>query len=120
MEKYKPIIIVIACTLLTSFGQILLKMGANKITTFISIFNLYLISGLVLYAIGAALLVIALKYGDLSHVYPFIALSFIWVTILSIFVFKDMVNIIDWLGIASILIGVSFIGFGSKSRRAHG
>jgi len=119
MEKYKPILIVISCTILTSFGQILLKMGANKISGFMSIFNLYLIAGLFLYACGAVLLVVALKYGDLSLVYPFIALSFIWVTLLSIAVFHDVVKLLDWFGIAAILIGVSCIGFGSRTWRQH-
>jgi drug/metabolite transporter (DMT)-like permease len=91
-----------------------MKIGSNQLSDFSSIFNLYLISGLVFYAIGAVLLIIALKYGDLSMIYPFIALSFIWVTILSTYIFNEHVSVINWLGIIAILLGVSLIGQGGR------
>jgi multidrug transporter EmrE-like cation transporter len=111
----KPIIIVISCTLFTSLGQILFKYSSKNLTDIASIVtSMPLIFGLIAYALGSVLLIIALKYGDLSIVYPFIALSFIWVTLASIYLFQEHVNSLNWLGIASILLGVSFIGFGSK------
>jgi undecaprenyl phosphate-alpha-L-ara4N flippase subunit ArnE len=70
--------------------------------------------GVISYAIGAILLIIALKYGDLSLIYPFVALSFIWVALLSIVIFHERISLINWLGIFIIIIGVSLIGYGSK------
>ena len=110
----KPILIVIFCTIFTSAGQVFLKIGSNHITNLVSAFNLSLIVGLILYAIGAILLIVALKYGDLSLIYPFIALSFVWVTILSIYLFHDKVFFINWVGILCILLGVSLIGQGGR------
>jgi multidrug transporter EmrE-like cation transporter len=110
----RAIIIVILCTILTSAGQILLKIASKNIDSFyVVITNIPLIIGCILYGAGAILLIIALKYGELSVLYPFIALSFVWVTISSIFIFNEHVTIMNWLGIVSILVGVSLIGRGS-------
>lgn len=111
----KPILIVILCTIFTSAGQVLLKIGSKNTGSLIDILtNIYLILGVCSYAVGAILLIIALKYGDLSLVYPFVALSFVWVTLLSILFFHETVGWINWLGILVIIIGVSLIGYGSK------
>ena len=91
------------------------KLGAGHITDFYSIItNIPLIGGFISYAIGAVFLIIAFKYGDLSLVYPFVALSFIWVNIASIFLFNEAVIIMNWMGVIGILIGVSLIGYGSR------
>ena len=114
-SNLKPIMIVIVCTILTSLGQILFKYATKNLNDFYSIItNIPLIAGFVSYALGAILLIIALKYGDLSMIYPFVALSFVWVTLLSIWLFSEHVSLANWIGIAAILIGVSAIGFGSK------
>ena len=111
----KPILLVILCTLFTSTGQIFWKFSSNNLDSFISIItNVPLIVGFIIYGLGAILLIISLKYGELSIVYPFIALSFVWVSIASIILFDDTVSIINWAGIASIILGVSLIGYGGS------
>jgi uncharacterized membrane protein len=76
--------------------------------------NYYLIIGCILYGVGAILLILALKHGELSVLYPFIALGFIWVAILSILIFKEHISFYNWIGMIGIVIGVSFIGYGSS------
>jgi multidrug transporter EmrE-like cation transporter len=111
----KPILLVILCTLFTSSGQILWKLASKNLNSFTSIItNVPLIIGFVCYGVGAILLIISLKYGDLSLVYPFVALSFIWVSIASIFLFNEFISIINWTGIAAIMLGVSLIGYGGS------
>lgn len=108
------IILVIICTIFTSVGQILMKLGTAKTGSILEIItNVPLILGFVAYGVGAVLLIISLKYGELSLVYPFIALSFIWVSVASIYLFNEHVSIINWLGLTAILLGVSMIGYGS-------
>ena len=68
-----------------------------------------------MYAIGAMLLIVALRDGELSVLYPIIALSFVWVTLISIFLFHEYVSAYNWVGVAAILLGVSLIGYGSKN-----
>jgi len=51
--------------------------------------NLPLLSGLVLYGLSTVLLVLALKDGELSLLYPVIALTYVWVTVLSLVLLHD-------------------------------
>jgi multidrug transporter EmrE-like cation transporter len=114
-KALKPILLVILCTLFTSSGQILWKLASKNLNSFIGIItNIPLILGFIFYGVGAILLIISLKYGDLSLIYPFIALSFIWVNIASIFIFGEAISIINWMGIISIMLGVSLIGYGGS------
>ena len=111
----KAILLVVLCTFLTSTGQILWKIGANNVGTVSSILsNWPLLLGYLAYGLGAGLLVGSLKYGDLSMLYPFISLSFVWVNIASIFLFGEYISVLNWLGITAILVGVSLIGYGSS------
>ena len=115
-EKTLAIIIVVLCTLLTSLGQLFLKFGSARLSfnLYELITNYWLIGGMILYGSGAILLIFALKFGELSVVYPIISLSFIWVTLLSVRFLNEEMGIIKLGGIAFILLGVSFIGVGSK------
>jgi len=111
----KAITLVIICTILTSIGQILFKYSTGRLGSFMEIItNVPLIAGFIFYGLASILLIMALRSGHLSVLYPFVALSFIWVTVLSIFLFNERVLMHNWLGIAAIMIGVSLIGFGSS------
>lgn len=72
--------------------------------------NLPLFSGYALYGVSTLLLVIALKGGELSSLYPIIALTYVWVTFLSVTVLKESMNIWKGIGVALIVIGVSVLG----------
>ena len=61
------------------------------------------------------LLILALRNGQLSVLYPIIALTYVWVTILSPLFFDDLINGFKVAGVALIVLGVSFIGLGSRS-----
>ena len=56
------------------------------------------------------LLVLALKDGELSLLYPVIALTYVWVTALSLLLLHDKPNPYKLIGIAIIVIGVSVLG----------
>ncbi|MFH1787890.1 MAG: hypothetical protein ABH834_00745 [Candidatus Altiarchaeota archaeon] len=104
-------------TVFTSLGQISLKKGANQLVLgfFELLGNHPLIVGCVLYAVGAMMLIVSLKYGELSVLYPVYALNFIWVSVLSPRFFPtDSMNAVKWVGVLFVIAGVSFIGFGSR------
>jgi len=113
---FYAILMIIFCTLLTSFGQFFIKKGtANILWNFSSIItNFPFLFGFFLYGLGAIVLIFALKHGELSVLYPFIALSFIWVYLLSFFLLSEKITIFKWLGIVFIIVGVSFIGVGGS------
>ena len=107
--------LVIFGTLVGSFGPILLKKASSKQLLKISSLatNYHLMGSVALYAVGIMIFIPALKGGDLSVLYPFAALSYIWVSLLSVKFLGERMNKLKWLGIALIIIGVTFIGFGS-------
>jgi len=117
MDKSKwAVVIVLASTLLTSSGQILLKMGAGKLSLDLvaQLSNYPLLAGWCLYIIGAVMLIVALKYGDLSLLYPIYSLNFVWVSILSPYFFAtDSMNAVKWAGVVVVILGVSCVGMGS-------
>ncbi len=110
------ILSVALATFLTATGQFLFKLGSANITPGWDLFhNWYLIAGFSIYGISAAILVVALKYGELSVLYPIISLSFVWVNIISFEFLGETLNNYKWAGVCLIILGVSCIGFGSKS-----
>lgn len=109
-------LLVLFTTLLTSSAQIFYKLGSQALAPDLSaIFtNYYLIGGLLLYAVGGTLMILSLRGGEVSVLYPIIATSYIWVALLSIKFLGENMNIFKWLGISSIIFGIILIGFGSK------
>jgi drug/metabolite transporter (DMT)-like permease len=59
-------------------------------------------------------LVLALRDGELSRLYPIIAMTYVWVTLLSYTLLHEPPNWYKNIGIAIIVIGVAVIGRGSK------
>ena len=109
-------LLVLFTTLLTSSAQLLYKKASATLTFNITsiLTNYYLFGGMLLYAIGGVLIIISLRGGEVSVLYPIIATSYIWVSFLSIFFLGEAINIVKWLGIISIILGIALIGFGSK------
>lgn len=112
--KLSSITLMIVCTIFTSLGQLFLKFGANKLQFSLQgiFLNLPLFAGIIFYGVGAVLLIYSLKKANLSFIYPFVSLSFIWVSLLSYFFLNESPSFIQLLGIPCIIIGVSLIGGG--------
>ena len=108
--------LVISATLIGAFGPILLKKASSKKLSNIRELstNYSLLGGVALYGLGTLLFIPALKGGDLSVLYPFVALSYVWVSLLSVKFLGEKMNKFKWAGIALIIMGVSLIGFGSR------
>ena len=114
--------LVFFCTLLTSSAQVLYKFGSASLSfdLFALLTNYYLIGGLCLYGVGALILIIGLKGGDLSVLYPIISTGFIWVALYSIYIFNEHLTMLKWIGIFSIIAGIVLIGFGNNDADAAG
>ena len=108
--------LVTLATLVGAFGPILLKKAsAKKLSSIKSLMvNYHLFGGVALYGIGTILFIPALKGGELSVLYPFVALAYIWVSLLSVKFLGEKMNKYKWIGIFLIILGVSFIGLGSR------
>jgi len=108
---------ILVFTLLSAAAQVLLKFGSVELKLHPSLLgvltNFPLIGGMALYGIGAALMVLALRHGELSVLYPLISLSYVWVAILSVLVFGEVMNPYKISGICVIMAGVGVLGLGS-------
>ena len=108
------IIVVALCTGLTAFAQLMLKIGSAQLSFNLMalLTNVPLMIGAGIYVFSSFIFIAALKYGELSILYPIFALSYIWVNILSAHYLGEALNVFKWAGISAILLGVWLIGWG--------
>ncbi|MDP8988901.1 MAG: hypothetical protein M3N41_02310 [Acidobacteriota bacterium] len=116
-QKRRSLLMILVFTLLSAAAQVLLKFGTVELklhpTLAGLLTNFPLIGGMALYAVGAALMVLALRHGELSVLYPLISLSYVWVAILSVLVLGEVMNPYKIGGICAIMAGVGVLGLGS-------
>ncbi|MBU0980432.1 MAG: EamA family transporter [Nanoarchaeota archaeon] len=109
------IIATLGACVMGAYASVLMKKASASFT-----FNLrklmrnsHLIIAVALYGISTLIFIPALKYGELSVLYPLVATTYIWVSFFSMWFLKERMNTWKWAGIAIIIIGVAFIGFSS-------
>ena len=118
----RAFLIVFSCTFLGALAQLLMKLGTahmgSRVTLtdvvhhpalFVTFWKLFL--GYCLLGIQTVLMALALKGQELSKLYPIIALTYVWVIILSLlFLPGEHMNFFRSIGIAFIVGGVSVLG----------
>jgi drug/metabolite transporter (DMT)-like permease len=131
-NRTKPVYLVLGCTVFAAAAQVLLKFGAghpmpelhpgqlSSVLGFLKalVTNWELVLGYSLHACNAFLLILALRDGELSLLYPIIALTYVWVNILSMYFFHERPNLWKAVGILLVIGGVGMLG--RASRRAEG
>ena len=122
-KRNLAIYIVLACTLLVAIGQYLNKLGANRLShagllaTAIGIITIpQLFAGYCLYALFTVMFVYALRHGELSILYPLIALGYVWTTITAVVVLHESMNAYKIVGLLVIICGVAVLGWGGGSK----
>ena len=105
-----------ACTLIGAAAQLLIKVGMTHFEPGIWAIatNFSLISGYICLGINTVMLVLALRDGELSMLYPIIACTYVWVTLLSYALLHEKPNAYKNIGIATIVIGVGVLGRGGR------
>ena len=98
-----------------ALGSLILKISSSSfsLNPLKLIRNWKLIVGYVVFLISIIIFVLALREGELSIMYPLLALSYVWTALLSMRYLGEKMNAGKWLGIALIILGVFFIGLGS-------
>lgn len=96
-----------------AFGPIYLKRASASFGFSLKALmrNLNLWRGLFFYGIGTILFVAALKGGEISILYPLVAMVYVCVSFLSLKMLNEKMNGIKWLGILLIIFGTALIGF---------
>jgi drug/metabolite transporter (DMT)-like permease len=111
------LILAFGCTVLLATAQILMKGGSqghavdDPIQLVIAILHSpKLFLGYALLGISTVVMVLALKYGELSIIYPVIALTYVWVTGLSVLIYGEVINPWKVAGISTVMLGVAVLG----------
>jgi drug/metabolite transporter (DMT)-like permease len=117
----QSVVLVFICTIFGAAAQVLMKIGGTKIQGIDPVhllMDLPLIAGYACYGLNTLMLMMALRDGELSKLYPIIALTYVWVIILSYLFFHEVMNIWKIGGIVAIMAGVSVLGQASQTK-AH-
>lgn len=110
--------LVFSCTILGAVAQMLMKIGLTHLSQpglMGYLTSMPLLAGYSLYGLNTVLMVFALRDGELSILYPIIALTYVWVTILSVLFFHESLNAFKLLGVTVIVTGVAVLGRSSRS-----
>ncbi|MBZ5634537.1 MAG: hypothetical protein LAO55_15545 [Acidobacteriia bacterium] len=122
-QQRRSFILVVCCTLIGAAAQILIKKGADALgenptmvqTAMAMLLTPALFAGYSMYGVSTVLLVLALRHGQLSLLYPVFAMTYVWVTILSVFVLHETMNPYKLAGIVTIVGGIAVLGRGQPS-----
>jgi multidrug transporter EmrE-like cation transporter len=117
-QQRRSFLLVAGSTIICSGAQILIKKGAGALgqnptmvqTALAMVLTPALFAGYSLYGISTVLLVLALRHGQLSLLYPVFAMNYVWVTILSVVVFHESMNPYKLAGILTIVAGIAVLG----------
>jgi len=110
--------IIIIGVILAALGQVSWKMGMNQAgqlsainyTTLSAVLmNPYVLLGFLMYGLSTIFWLIALSKKDLSFVYPFMSLTYIFVLVLSSLVLKESIGVNKVVGTLAIIIGLLII-----------
>lgn len=104
------------CVLLSVIGQLMMKLGTKEvggitikklasIEIFSLLLNKYIFLGMVAYFSGWLLWLVVLSHSELSYAYPFFALSYAIIAIISWIFLKETMTLIKAAGIFLIMIG---------------
>lgn len=109
---------VVAITLLAaviaSFAQYLFKRAVPKFPAnmkgVLSLFkNKLLMIGAAVYVVDLAIYLVALRYGELSFVYPIFASSFVFTLLLSKYGLKEPISAKRAIGVALVVVGIALV-----------
>lgn len=75
---------------------------------------LYLILGFLFYIAGSLVMIKAYHYGELHVLQPILSLGYILSLIFGIIILNEEVNVLNFIGVALIILGVFFIINGEK------
>jgi len=102
-------------SIIGSFGAVFLKSGAALLKDgFWRILNLQLAAGVALFLLSSVFFILGIRRGELSVLYPMVSLGYVWTLLWSRLFFREAFTPQKFVGLGLILLGVFFVGLGSK------
>lgn len=111
------ILLVLLASFIGSFGAVFLKSGSGHLKSsniFSLLLNWRLGAGILLFVLSSVFFIVAIKYGELSVLYPMVSLGYVWTMLWSRVFFGEPFTKGKFLGLAMILVGICFLGFGTS------
>ncbi|MCX8178878.1 MAG: EamA family transporter [Candidatus Aenigmarchaeota archaeon] len=104
------------CVMLAVIGQLFMKLGTKEVggitikklastEIFSLLFNRYIFLGMIAYFSGWLLWLVVLSQAELSYAYPFFALSYAIIAIISWLFLKETMTLVKASGILLIMVG---------------
>ncbi len=113
---FKLIITAVIQSGFLAVAQYFMKIGVEKVIDysmtwafFRSFLNWQLGLALLFYIIGMVIYLFLLKTYELSVVYPLTSISYIFTTLIAIFLLGEAVPVTRWIGILLVMLGVGLI-----------
>ena len=109
-------LLVLVASFIGSFGAVFLKLGAGRLhrqlrTLFL---NWRLALGVALFLVSTVFYVLGLRRGELSLLYPLVALGYVWTLFWSRLFFGEALSRNKFLGIGLILAGIVILNLGGN------
>jgi drug/metabolite transporter (DMT)-like permease len=105
----KGYLLLLIATIPMALGQYFMKLGANSLHTTAIYLNFTLFLGLILYISVFGLIFLAFKTKELSKGYPILALTYLWVNLIAVFLLNEQISILSWIGTTLIIGGILLI-----------
>lgn len=114
---FSGLLLMVACTFFSAAGQMLFRMGARDQTFNLSLLftNPFIIAGYIAFGLGGLLFLLALRQGELTVIYPFISMTFIWAAFFSLLILKERIIPLQLSGLAMIIMGVYLLMKGGRN-----
>jgi drug/metabolite transporter (DMT)-like permease len=116
-QKRRSVFLIILFTFFAATAQVLWKYATIALgehpPLLVVVTNVNLIAGLVIYGLGAMVMIVALQHGELSVLYPLISLNYVWVAIVAVALFDEHMNLLKLSGMIVIMAGVAVLGRGA-------
>jgi multidrug transporter EmrE-like cation transporter len=99
-----------------SFGALFLKIGAGKLQSNLASVatNWRLMLGVAFYLFSSVLFVFGVRRGELSVLYPMVALGSVWTLVWSRLILGEPFTRPKFLALGMILCGMALIGMGAR------
>lgn len=110
------ILLVLLAAFVGSFGAVFLKSGAGRLHRQITtlIFNWRLAAGVGFFLLSSFFFVLGVREGELTILYPMVALGYIWTLLWSRLFFGEPFTRNKFVGIGLILAGIVLLNLGNR------
>jgi drug/metabolite transporter (DMT)-like permease len=113
-----PVPLLLLAAVLAATGQVLFKIGAPAGASPLALLNPIIATGLICYALGTLLWLVALSRTTLMVAYPFTALTFVLVYLAAIFVLHEKLTLVGAIGSGLVWAGLVVLLWSQASAAA--